>query len=307
MKNFSSVFNIGLRQPELEFVDIKLNRDNPLFLDPRLIEYQRDPIAKKMHKRIEIFWAEVFKAIRAKDIKRTHALLEGMKEPRETRLGYASGIQGNNVGEVLKDEIITALQNSFAIKTGILSHFGDVELFIDQIGIDRISDITTKIIKDVLIEFTQDQCNIFSSHIKLHKIKQRDIFDYKTLKWLDKEVLLPVFDGIPIILVPKTLVRLGGQSRGNFQCFYRFATRYFIEKEPEMLKDISPSGKDGKLILRDVRAHYPPSKDSLARWCAFNSNLLIDFKSDKLNGRIHSLSDDEIIDVVYGNLMKDAG
>lgn len=301
MENFSTYYQLGTRQPNLEFVDIKLDQDNQLFIDPRLIENQNDPIAKEMQLRIESFWAEVINAIKSKDKKKTYQLLEGMKEPRETRLGYSNGIDGNNVASVLKEELVDALQNSYAIKTGILSHFGDVELFIEQIGVDRISDITTKIVKDVLISFTENQCKKFPFKIKLKKNLQKDVFNYKNLKWEQKTVYLPYYNDIPIILVPKNIVRIKGRSRGNFNCFYRFATRYFLNKRPEMLKDISPSGKDGKLILRDVRAKYPPSKESLAKWCANNGKLLIDFKSDKLYDRVYSLSDSEIMDIIYNN------
>lgn len=297
--NISEYYKLGHRQPSLDFVDIKLNTDNLLFIDPRLIENAKDDIAKQMQIRIEAFWGELIKRVKLKDVKKIYSLLSGLSEPNETRLGYAfSKPRGNSVAEKLKPKIVDAIRRNKAVRTGVLSHFADVELFIEDIGSDRISDITTKIIKEVLIEYTQKQSRLHKN-ILLKEVVQDDIFDYKELKWMKKKVVLPIYDNKPILFVPKNIVRLENVAGQNIACFYRFAIRNFIVHDKDMLIDISPSGKKGEILLRDVKAEYPISKESLTNWGIKYGKLLVDYKTDHLKGRLRPLIDSEIMEIVY--------
>jgi hypothetical protein len=296
--NISSYYKIGSQQPNLDFVDIRLNTDNLLFVDPRLIENSKDPLIKEMQKRIETFWAELIKRVRSKDVEKIYYLLLGLKEPHETRLGYAfSKAYGNCVAEKLKPKIVEAIQQNKAVRTGVLSHFADVELFIEDISSDRISDITTKIIKSVLIEYTQKQCKLHK--IPMKKVVQDDIFDHVNLKWLKKEVELPVYFDRPIIFVPKNIVRLENSANKNVACFYRYAIRHFIVHDKEMLEDVSATGKEGKILLRDVKAKHPISKESLTNWGIKYGKLLVDYKTDHLNEKLRPLTDEELMEIVY--------
>ncbi|WP_281986500.1 hypothetical protein [Aquimarina aggregata] len=305
--NISEYYRLGSRQPSLDFVDIKLNTDNLLFIDPRLIENADDDIAKQMQIRIEAFWGELIKRVKSKDVKKIYSLLSGLSEPNETRLGYAfSKPRGNSVAEKLKPKIVDAIRRNKAVRTGVLSHFADVELFIEDIGSDRISDITTKIIKEVLIEYTQQQSRLHKN-ILLKEVVQDDIFDYKELKWVKKKVKLPVYDNKPILFVPKNIVRLENVAGQNLACFYRFAIRNFIVHDKDMLVDISPSGKKGEILLRDVKAEYPISKESLTNWGIKYGKLLVDYKTDHLNGRLRPLMDSEIMEIVYDDGYSQAG
>lgn len=295
--NFSKHFNLNLQQSDLDFVDINIKGDNKLFIDPRLIESVKNLYTLKMRRSLEVYWSQLVKSVRNKDDKRVRYLLSGLSEPNETHLGYAVKGNGKAVGDKLSKDIFLTIKNSLAIQTGILSQISDTELFFPEIGSDRISDMVTKIIKTVLIEFTQDQCK--THNIKTKQFEQKDVFDFRTKKWISEIVELPSYNNKPIILVPKTLVRLGSISRQNVNCFYRFAISQFIINDPQMLKGISQNGKKGNYLIRDVQSKFPFSKELLARWSTNYNTLLIDFKSYKLKDRIHSLTDQEISEVVY--------
>ena len=304
--NISEYYKLGCQQSKLDFVDIKLNTDNLLFVDPRLIESLGTPLATKMQKHLEVFWGELLKNVKQKSFKQADCLLSGLSEPNETRLGYAfSKHHGNSVGNKLKQRIADTIYNNIAVKTGVLSHFADIELFFEDISSDRISDITTKIIKSVLIEFTQEQCRIHK--IPMKTFIQKDIFDDKTLRWANKKVELPEYFGKPIIFVPKNIVRLENTAGKNVSCFYRYAIRQFVVNDTKMLKDVSASGKDGKILIRDVKSKYPLSKESLTNWTINFGKLLVDYKTDHLNGRLRVLTDDEIIEIVYDEGYSEVG
>ena len=296
--NISDYFKLGYQQTKLDFVDIRLNTDNLLFVDPRLIESLETPLAKKMQKHLEIFWGELIKNVKQKSFKQADYLLSGLSEPNETRLGYAfSKHHGNSVGNKLRQRISNTIYNNKAVKTGVLSHFADIELFFEDISSDRISDMTTKIIKSVLIEFTQEQCKIHN--IPMKTFVQKDIFDCNTLKWVNKKVELPEYFDKPIIFVSKNVVRLENTAGKNVSCFYRYAIRQFVYNDTKMLKDVSASGKDGKILIRDIKSQYPLSKESLTNWSIHFGKLLVDYKTDHLNGRLRVLSDAEIIEIIY--------
>lgn len=295
--NISEYYNLNIQQTNLEFVDVNLNSDNKLFIDPRLIESVQNPYTSKMLRSLEVYWSEIIKGVRSKDDIIVRYLLSGLSEPNETHLGYAVKGNGKAVGNKLVEGIFQTLKNNLAVKTGILRHLSDIELFFPEIGSDRISDMTTKIIKSVLIEFTQDQCAKYD--IKTESCIQKDIFDFRSKKWITKEVELPSYNNKPGIFVPKTLVRLGCVSRQNVNCFYRFAISQFIINDPKKLVDITPTGKEGNFLVKDVQSKFPNSKELLAECSKEYSTMLIDFKSYKLKDRVHSLSDKEISEVVY--------
>lgn len=302
--NIATHYGLGKDQRELDFVDVNLKNDNLLFIDPRLIEISNAPLSKKMQMNIEMFWAELIKLVRAKDTKGITRILSGMKEPNETKLGYSSNrIKGNSISKKLKPKLIDAIKNNKAVQSGILSHFADVELFIEDISSDRISDITTKIIKSNLIEFTQEQCKIHN--IPMSNFHQKDIFNRENLSWENKDILLPYYLGAPIIFVPKEIVRLEFMANSNINCFYRFAIRNFLIHDKDLIVDITPTGKDGELQLKDIKSKYPCSKESLSNWILKYGKLLVDYKSEILNGKIRPLSDFEIMQIVYQNYNED--
>lgn len=303
MKNISDFFSIPSRQPDLDFIDIDLDCDNLLFIDPRLIEKGTDALSKEMQNYIEVYWAEVIKAIRSKDKGLISSILGGLKEPAETRLGYSNrNNQGNSVADKLKKKLILAIMRNKAVMSGQLSEFCDFELFIDDVSSDRISDIITKVIKNVLVNYTQRQCRLHG--IPMGSFVQQDFFDISSVNWVkSKKVLLPACSaGRPIIFVPKHIVRLQGVAGQNFRCFYRFAIREYIANDREMIKDVSPSGKDGKILLRDVKSKYPISKESLSNWYNRYGKLVVDFKSDILSQRITPLTDAQIMNIVYEDM-----
>lgn len=303
--NISSHYNLGSQQPNLNFVDIQLTTDNRFFVDPRLIECLDSSLGLQMHKCIEVFWSELIKKIRKKDVKATWKILAGLSEPKETRLGYAQRRFGNSIAKELKQKLVDAIIANKAVQSGVLSHFSDVELFIKDVSSDRISDITTKIIKSVLIQFTQEECR--KHNIPMVKVMQDDIFDPYSVTWMRKEVLLPIFMGQPIIFVPKNIIRKENVADKNVACFYRFAVRNFILHDKQMLKDVSPTGKEGKILIRDVQSKYPLSKESLTNWVVQYGKLLVDYKTDHLKGRLAVLQDWEIMEIVYQDGNRNAG
>src|SRR5829696_3774411 len=153
----SQRYNLGLEQPSLEFVDVVLEQDTPLFLDPRAFVALGSKWGDACVKLIRDFFDEVLDAIRAGDEERARVLLSGLREPNETRLGFTLGrVAGRGVGAGLANDLYQNLASSEAVRAeGLIEELEDTALLVPGIGVDLVSDITTNIVRPKLIEFTQ--------------------------------------------------------------------------------------------------------------------------------------------------------
>jgi len=159
----SQHFKLRGDQSAFEFVDVALNSDSPFFLDPRACHTLRSEWGEHCVSLLQTFFDAVMNRIRTGDHDGARALLSSLNEPNETHLGLSKGQPaGRGMGKGLAEDMWAALSNSGAAATGLLQDLEDTVLFIDGIGHDRVSDITTNIVRGPLIEFTQDVAHFYS-------------------------------------------------------------------------------------------------------------------------------------------------
>mgnify|MGYP001162051089 FL=1 len=81
-------------------------------------------------------------------------------------------------------------------------HFEEIQLLVDNVSKDRISDISCSLIKSFLVDFTIDQCQRLKIPIEKCTIP---IYDYKSFQFKSEETYLPINpeNKQPIILTPK--------------------------------------------------------------------------------------------------------
>jgi hypothetical protein len=102
----------------------------------------------------------VLDAIHAGDKARARSLLSQLHEPNDTRLGFSQGrAQGHALGDELAGRVLEALMRSEAVKSRVLTDLEDTILLIEGIGPDLVSDIATNVIRQPLINYTQDAAN----------------------------------------------------------------------------------------------------------------------------------------------------
>jgi hypothetical protein len=59
----SEAFNLGKTQAELDFVDVDLARDAPLFIDPFAISQRLDSISQECHLSLQAFFQRIVDSI----------------------------------------------------------------------------------------------------------------------------------------------------------------------------------------------------------------------------------------------------
>lgn len=163
MPKFSKFFKINAPQAQLDFVDVSTDYDTRVYVDPYAIEIQDDVWSGECSELIRVFFLEVLNAIRGKDNSRAQNLMSHLHEPAETFLGVSADEPlGKGVGSRQAMQLIASIRNSEAYKTGVLSDLSEMALFVDNVGRDKISDLTTNIIRAKLVDYTKQQCELYN-------------------------------------------------------------------------------------------------------------------------------------------------
>ncbi len=207
MPTFSGAFDLPVTHAGLDFVDIDLARDMPLFIDPYAIQIRQDQWSGQCGDHIRSFFNALLDALRTDDRARAAHLLNNLHEPNETHLGVSQGRpSGRGVGDYKAAMLANALVRSRAFQTGLLSDISEAELFIHGVGRDTISDLTTNVLRGLLAQYTAEQCQLYD--VPTQAVGSiGPTWNVRTQRWEAKQVQLPVYQRRPILLVPKFSVR----------------------------------------------------------------------------------------------------
>ena len=281
---FSEYFKIKKFQAELDFVDVFINKDKPLFIDPYIFKVRDDTWSIECNNLIVDFFDTVIQTIRNDDVAYARQLLNKLNEPRETHLGVSqNSISGKGVSGKQADDLYIKLKNSKAVKTGYLKDISDCELMIPGIGFDKISDIVTNIIRSKLLEYTQEQCNLLN--ISMRNVSSGKIWSPIEKRWLNgKYALLPVVNEKKILLVPKYAVVF--KPSLSSQEFYNHDILEYIQIEQlAMMSSLVEVLKNGKrrVTKKSIKKHpeYRMTKEFIYNFCNKYPNVISDYKKRK--------------------------
>lgn len=202
----SEYFGIHKTQNELDFVDIDIDSDTPLFLDPYFIAKNDFPIAFEAHLSLRSYFECLLCALRENRMTDAEELFSHLGETNEICIGFSrTKPQGKGMGPSDASRIFKSLKESHALKTGIMEDIEDFRIFVDNVDKDKMSDMTANIIKKQLIEYTQAQCAIWG--IPLTRDTPSGFYwDRNTNAWENNYTDMLVVDGRKILLVPKRIV-----------------------------------------------------------------------------------------------------
>jgi hypothetical protein len=258
----SDHYKLGLEQPSLEFLDVVLRRDTSLYVDPRAFLVLDTPWANQCVNLIRGFFNEVIQSMHNDDGDRARVLLSGLGEPNETRLGMSRGRPaGRGVGSGLADGLYKSLLTSEAVKTGLIEHLEDTALLVEGIGVDRISDITTNIVREKLIEFSVRMAEKYGMELR-DEMDSGALWSTKTGEWESRPTSMLCPSGKPLLLVPRAVVRWrldydpGDYYRYNV---LRFLQQHELSKAKSPLVHVIQSGKykgERRVDMKDVEAYY---------------------------------------------------
>jgi hypothetical protein len=277
----SQIYNLNKSQAELDFVDVSVSEDTLLFVDPFAITQQdQDPWSIDCHNLIHNFFQEIIDLIRQGNDGGAKTLLNNLHEPRETRLGFSLGLRGSAIGNEQAGELYESLKASRAIETGLIKDIEDCALLIEGIDKDKISDITTNIIKKNLAEYTQAQCLLHG--IPTQKVSLSPFWNPHTKNWNAGYFDLPVHENKQILFVPKAIIRWSLEY--NYKEYYQHQILDFLEEEniragSSLVKTLK-SGKK-KVLKKDLKLEYPLSKKFVFDFSVDHPDVLDSYRQTK--------------------------
>lgn len=192
-----------LGHQHFDFVDVRLNQDNKLFLDPCLIELGQDTWCKNAADTMQKFFDCLFTAIRTETL-HTSGLLTHAHEQNATKLGYGNGQNGKGkTASGLYDSLFPLFALVHQIPT--IAKAEDIPLLVQKFAEDNLSDLLTNILHEELYQFTAKQMALYGCP------PQRDItyytFNAKECDWTSITRPSWLYNGKELLLVPKSIVR----------------------------------------------------------------------------------------------------
>lgn len=203
----SEFFKLGRSQPYLDFVDIPLDTDLAVFVDPTALRTLTSPFGQACASLVQHYFEAVL--ARMKDGRHAEAirLVSCLSERNEFHLGLSKGrSRGQAFGSKSAESVWGALAKSQASKSGLLKDLEDTCLMIDGIGHDMVSDAVCNIIRRPLIKYTQDACGYYGIPLT-PDVDSGPMWDPETETWQSQLLPLPVTSEGKIILVPKIIAR----------------------------------------------------------------------------------------------------
>jgi hypothetical protein len=230
---FGQAFGIDVTQAEADFVIPNLTTDIPVCIDPFLLYKSRDPQLLDLHDRLLAVFGRAFELHDAGDRAGLDRLIN-FPEVNAIGFGYTQGrIAGSGLGWQLNQLLADLLETSEVIRERGLRHVEELQLLSVGVGPDRVSDITANVLKLALVEYTQQQCELWRIPLA-SSVPLPHYLDHAELEWRDGYFDLPVnpLSGVPLILVPRRMVRLLPWI--NYDDFYSKEAQLLLPPRPRL-------------------------------------------------------------------------
>jgi len=193
--------------------NISLISDLPLFIDPFLLFNSKKTEYKDLHNSI----IDYLKFLKEKSI--TGEISKGaleswykFSEVEQNWLGFSiGGNKGSGLGmdfaKALNENLYKIFKKFGEEKITKGSHLEKLCLIREGVGKDSISDFSTNLIKEFLLEYTQEFTKKYIDKNLTDKFRvQRVKFNISTETWKEKEFTLPKYKDDYVLLTPKEIL-----------------------------------------------------------------------------------------------------
>tara|TARA_R110002012_G_scaffold55315_9_gene141201 strand:- start:2723 stop:3490 length:768 start_codon:yes stop_codon:yes gene_type:complete len=191
-------------------LNICLDADLPLFIDPFLLFASDKPEYQKLHDKI-VSHLILLKEVAVREGSPTNVNLFKFPEIKQNWLGLCKyGNNGKGLGAKFANDIIKSFNgfySNFGEETiSSTSHIEKLTLVGAGIGKDFISDFTTNLMLEYLLEYTQEFAQKYLKPEQRKHFSVRCIYDKDLMVWKPREFELPCFflesNGDFILLTP---------------------------------------------------------------------------------------------------------
>jgi hypothetical protein len=269
--------DLPFTQEEVDFAIPFLDEDLPLYVDPFLLWKSPSQQDQSLHlSLLDAFNRLGHWANRNRDTEAISQLITA-SECSEAGLGHSRTRRGKRFGQKIAKDILSLFQRSPHAQADGFTHIEEIQLYIDGVSKDRISDITCSFLKSFLLDFTIDQCNKHT--IPRETVTIKGIYNLRTQTFQDESVALPVNPTTrePVLLIPKRWLRFVPWI--GYEDYYKSA---FVEET--LTNENIP--REHIAILTYNRSHY----DVVQTYIREKERTAVNCKDDPLFSPIPVLS-----------------
>lgn len=294
----SQYYKLGRTQPYLDFVDVPVNGDIPVFVNPAAIRALPSTWGSDCVSLLQHYFEFLLKRMKAGDKSGAVSLVSSLNERNEFHLGYSKGkSRGHGFGSISGSRVWKSLSESKAMKSSLLTDLEDTCLMIDGIGADMVSDAICNIIRGPLLHYTVEMCKYYGIPMQ-PGVSSGPIWNPVDERWENKLLELPVTKFGKLVLVPKIIVRFGMWY--SVDEYYR---EYLLpELRAEELRansSLVETLKDGRkrVTAKRLFEKYGSGKHTLVEQTIKRPNLLQRYKKDKRARTPAPLSHEDFADI----------
>lgn len=297
---------------DIEFIDIDLDRDTKLFIDPSLIAGSLDPWYTESNTTINSFFNNVFSCLRDNNNSKLKQLLDYGHEPNETKLGMSSGRpKGKGTTSDGLYDIFKTINTRNLLNDELIKNPMDLCVFVHDFGKDKMSDLVTNILRKQLNDFTLSQCHKHNIPVSPDKVNIGAYWNVNTNEWktlIDNTLLI---NDKPILLVPKSIVRdeyIYSINTYLTKKVIEFVQDYHLKNETSLCRfRVLKNGnsyyeKPSKKKLYKIELKDSTYKDYVTSKTLENPCLIVDFRNE-ISRRIalgdYTLSNSKLDEIVY--------
>jgi len=285
--------------------NISLVTDLPLFIDPFLLWNSK----KKEYKVLHDHMIEYLRFLKEKS--KEHNIKSGLlqawfkfPEVEQNWLGFSvSGNRGRGLGNSFAVSLYENLGTIFSTfgKENVTkgSHLEKLCLIKDGVGRDNISDFTTNLIKEYLLNYTEIFANKYLNKKYLKSVIVEKVrFNNKTLTWESDKYTLPFYKNDYVLLTPKDILTKDDTwiNRGDLNATYSNidelpnaisnqqlraqVEQYILSQLPEKEEDVTTEDRN-KAVLKAIH-EFPELIDIYIRSKENNASQATDISSEKV-------------------------
>jgi hypothetical protein len=296
----SKIFGLNKSQFELDFVDIDTSVDTKLFLDPYFIGKCRSPLAISCRATIHSFFQLLVTYLQANDVDSAREQFSYLHEPNETCLGMSSSApKGRGVGAMDFEKIFESLLQSKAVKTGIAEDLEDFRIFVGNFDKDKLSDMTTNILRKHLLIYTAQQCTLHGIPLQ-ENVATGPYWERKSSSWETKHYRALISNDKRYLLIPKRFVSYS--DKYTQQKYTQHFVLNFLQNEHlrlntalvQVRRDKKGNIKKKFVTKKNIRNKEGRiDKEWLVDFTQKNPQVFQKFKEDTKNS-LHVLSNEEM-------------
>lgn len=202
----SDYYNIPLLQSEVDFAIPFMDEDIPLYVDPFLMWKSPSQMDNVLHDGVLNAFNNLGRMFLNGNHDAAISNLVFLSECDEVGLGLSKTRKGRPISSSVAKDILELFKEIPQVEQYGFKHFEQIQLLVDQISKDRISDIACSSIKSFLIDYTIDQCSKYGIPFQSVEVFR---YDYKQGKVIKEAVKLPMNEENkePVLFVPKRWLR----------------------------------------------------------------------------------------------------